>query len=159
MVSSSTIKVIAFNLLVAFSLNTLLGFACSLGIDMGYNSKHHHSQSSISSQATDKKKGCCTEGQNSTRNMKTDHEERSESPNDQDCCSNGVVNFLKLDKNISSSVTVEPPVSVILFVVQFTYQIQLLEYIKSNLYSTHRFTRRHHPPIPDIRISIQSFLI
>lgn len=34
-------RVRAILLLVVFSLNTVAGFACSLGVDMGYNAKHH----------------------------------------------------------------------------------------------------------------------
>ena len=40
--SSRTIKYKALFLLATFSLNTVVGFACSLGIDMGFNSGHHH---------------------------------------------------------------------------------------------------------------------
>ena len=39
---SRTIKFKALFLLVSFSLNSVVGFACSLGIDMGFNSGHHH---------------------------------------------------------------------------------------------------------------------
>ena len=34
-------KIVAAFLLLVFSLNTIAGFACSVGIDLGYNSKHH----------------------------------------------------------------------------------------------------------------------
>jgi len=33
-------------LLIAFSLNTVIGFACAVGLDMGFNS-HHHKESAI----------------------------------------------------------------------------------------------------------------
>jgi hypothetical protein len=39
-------RIRAMVLLMVFSLNTIAGFACSLGVDMGYNTKHHdHPQS------------------------------------------------------------------------------------------------------------------
>lgn len=31
----------ALFLLVTFSMNTVVGFACSMGVDMGFNSHHH----------------------------------------------------------------------------------------------------------------------
>ena len=40
-------RIKAIFLLVVFSMNTVAGFACSIGVDMGYNTKHHgHPQSS-----------------------------------------------------------------------------------------------------------------
>lgn len=42
MKSNLTIQLKAILLLVVFSLNTIIGFACSVGLDMGFNSKHHH---------------------------------------------------------------------------------------------------------------------
>src|SRR5690349_6844646 len=38
-IQSNKIKAAFF--LSVFSLNTVIGFACSLGLDMGYNSKHY----------------------------------------------------------------------------------------------------------------------
>ena len=29
-------------LMIVFSLNTIIGFACAVGVDMGFNSSHHH---------------------------------------------------------------------------------------------------------------------
>jgi len=39
---NTTIQVKAIFLLIVFSLNTVIGFACSVGLDMGFNAKHHH---------------------------------------------------------------------------------------------------------------------
>ena len=41
MKKNRSIQLNAAFLLVVFSMNTIVGFACSLGLDMGYNSKHH----------------------------------------------------------------------------------------------------------------------
>jgi hypothetical protein len=38
---NTTIQLKAVFLLIVFSLNTVIGFACSVGSDMGFNSKHH----------------------------------------------------------------------------------------------------------------------
>jgi len=157
---SSSIKIQALSLLIVFLSNTVMGFACSLGIDMGYNSNHHHNQTNSSELNSDNKLGDChTEyfGDKGSSNLKDD--EGSDSSNDQDCCSNEVVKFLKLDKNVSPSTTVDSSVPVLLMAVQFTYQIELLQYLKNNSPKAHHFVQSDHPPIPDIRIAIQSFLI
>src|SRR5689334_8615019 len=39
-------------LLVVFSLNTVIGFACSIGIDMGFNSTHHSSENHSSNRGS-----------------------------------------------------------------------------------------------------------
>jgi hypothetical protein len=84
--------------------------------------------------------------------------EEPDSSNGKDCCSTGVIKFFQLDKHISTSnVDLSTPVQ--LMVNQFTYRIELLQYLKNNEQSTHYFVRSDHPPIPDIRTAIQSFLI
>lgn len=39
---NKTIQLKAIFLLIIFSLNNIIGFACAVGMDMGFNSKHHH---------------------------------------------------------------------------------------------------------------------
>jgi hypothetical protein len=39
---NKTIQLKAIFLLIIFSLNNIIGFACAIGMDMGFNSKHHH---------------------------------------------------------------------------------------------------------------------
>ena len=95
---SSSIKIKAFSLLTVFSLNMLLGFACSLGINMGYNRDHHH-LNSVSEKYSDNLVTDCHADFSGDDNSN----EGSDSSNDKDCCSNGVVKFFKLDKNISTT--------------------------------------------------------
>ena len=158
MKSRTAIKIKALSLLIVFSLNMIMGFACSLGIDMGYNSKHHHKTASTIEQNAGKTEGACHTGGNDERTSKQ-HDKRSNSSNEQDCCSHGVLKFLKLDKNVSPGTTSDIIAPVILVAIHFAYQIDLSEYLKNNANNTYYFTRTHHPPIPDIRIAIHSFLI
>jgi len=37
-----SIQLKAAFLMIVFSLNTLIGFACAVGINMGFNTSHHH---------------------------------------------------------------------------------------------------------------------
>lgn len=46
------IQLKAAALLIVFSLNTILGSACAIGIDMGYNSKHHYHDEAEKTEAT-----------------------------------------------------------------------------------------------------------
>ena len=39
--SKTSIKIKATLLITVFSLNSVFGFACSMGLDMGYNKSHH----------------------------------------------------------------------------------------------------------------------
>lgn len=74
----------ALLLLMVFSLNTLAGFACSIGIDLGYNRLHHtHS----TAQTVMHKMHC-----------HGDREKQNNSNEKDDCCSNDVVKFVLLDK-------------------------------------------------------------
>ena len=41
MVKTHSIQIKAAFLLIVFVTNTIVGFACSMGLDMGFNSKHH----------------------------------------------------------------------------------------------------------------------
>ena len=159
MKSRTDIKIKALTILIVFSLNTVMGFACSLGIDMGYNSKHHHSQGNIGEQHAGKTVGTCHTRGNDEGISALQHDQGSDSSNDQDCCTHGVLKFLKLDKNVSPIATSDIIVPVLLLAFHFTYQIDLLEYLKSNANNNYYFTGTHHPPIPDIRIAIHSFLI
>ena len=155
----TAIKIKALTLLIVFSLNTVMGFACSLGIDMGYNSKHHHNQGNTVKQHSSKTVGTCHTRGNDEGFSELQHDQGSDSANDQDCCSHGVLKFLKLDKNISPSATSDIIGPLIMLDFRFTYQIDLTEYLKSNANNNYYFTSTHHSPIPDIRIAIHSFLI
>jgi hypothetical protein len=159
MKSRTAIKIKALSLLIVFSLNTVMGFACSLGIDMGYNSKHHHKRAGTIEQNAGKTEGACHTAGNDVGTSKMQHDKRSNSSNEQDCCSHGVLKFLKLDKNVSPGVTSDIIAPVILLAVYFAYQIDLSLYLKNNANNNYYFIRTHHPPMPDIRIAIHSFLI
>ena len=129
----STYKLIAATLLVVFSLNPILGFACSIGIDMGYNSNHHHTA----------QKDHCKQSADKPENKK-------------DCCKDQVYQFQKLDKSIPDAINLAHP-SFLSSYTEFFYSISLPSdfFVKE----VKQFVRSYHPPIPDIRIAIQSFQV
>jgi hypothetical protein len=144
-----SIQLKAAFLLIAFSLNTVIGFACAVGLDMGFNS-HHHQENAIE-----------TEG--IPHHDKSNHHDDADvhhhqTNNDKDnCCNDGAMKFQKVDKALSSSVTLINPVFFTSFLASF-YNIHILS--SSNKTAEIKyFVRSHHPPIPDIRIAIQSFQI
>ena len=95
-------RIKAFVLLMVFSLNTIAGFACSVGLDMGYNTAHHsHEKSGYSS-----------------KNSHTHKHSHVHKPvtgakltgTKDDCCSNQVNDFAKLEKSVpANSFLLYPP--------------------------------------------------
>ena len=104
-------KIKAVVLLIVFSLNTLAGFACSIGIDLGYNHLHHQHGKQHSHKhgegGTKHKHHHCVPG-----NAKLN----DANPKD-DCCSNDVTEFNLLDKSVVNNILhLEAPI----FLLSFT---------------------------------------
>ena len=132
----------ALFLLIVFSLNTVIGFACAVGMDMGFNS-HHHEESSITS---------------ASMHHNDANVENHQTKNDKDnCCNDEVMQFQKIDKAIASSINVVNPVSFTTYVASF-YNIDILS-ASTQISAIKYFARSYHPPISDIRIAIRSFQI
>lgn len=143
----------ALFLLTVFTLNTVAGFACSLGVDMGYNTKHHeaggkalsqphkHAQAHKHSHAHKTKNGASLKG------IKDD------------CCSDQVNDFAKLDKAVSyNNLLLQPPVFLIATLTNFFNYHK--EESTSSVNSKFRHERRWRSlNDTDIRIAIQSFQI
>ncbi len=157
MKSILTIQLKAAFLLIVFSLNTVIGFACAIGIDMGYNSKHHHDDD----EATEAAIHVHADGKiHNHDNEAVNHLHKADahkSCDDKDnCCHDKVTKFSLLDKAIPQS-SADNPIFFTAFISSF-YNIDILvasQIIKSTKY----FVRGHHPPIPDILIAIQRFQI
>src|SRR6185312_7129393 len=97
-----SIQIKAAFLLIVFSLNTVIGFACAVGLDMGFNS-HHHEESAIEV------------SENHHQDKSHHHDEADvhhhQTNNDKDnCCNNEVMKFQQVDKAVASSITLIIPV-------------------------------------------------
>ena len=200
MKKNRSIQLKATFLLIVFSLNTIVGFACSLGLDMGYNSKHHEEDAETEAVVHihkdgkkhihhEKKKNSNDNSHQQGKEKATKavvhvhkdgkrhiHHEKKEShghdksythtetkktektKKDKDnCCTDEVMNFQQIDKSIPNSVNIIHPVFFTAFVSVY-YNITLSPH--TNIVRDIKpFVRNHHPPIPDIRIAIQSFQI
>lgn len=144
-----SIQLKAALLLVVFALNTVVGFACAIGIDMNFNTSHHENEETaitVHVHADGKKHHHEEAEHNQSANDKKD-----------DCCNNKVVKLLQTDKAIPQSAKLISSVfSTALVPVYYSVNISCPSQVPtSKMY----FVRGHHPPIPDIRIAIQSFQI
>jgi hypothetical protein len=127
-------KIVSVFLLAVFSLNTIVGFACAVGIDMGFNSKHHHDE-----EATDQ----------------TTHHHKS-GDKKHNCCNDEVAQLLQIDKSVPQSLNIIHPIFLIAFFDTFNnISLPSFDIVKD----IKQFVRSYHPPISNIRIAIQSFQI
>jgi hypothetical protein len=145
-------------LMIVFSLNTVIGFACAVGIDMGFNSTHHHDEEATEISVhihANGKKHIHHEAAKHHDEVNNDHHKSSGKDN---CCNNKVIKFNEADKSASHSLNASiSPVFFATFTVSF-YNVNILytSYINTSI---KYFVRSYHPPIPDIRVEIQSFQI
>ena len=141
---SISIRLKAAFLLIVFALNTIIGFACAIGIDLGFNKHHHHDE-----EAADETNHVHT---NSTLHHHHDSKEDSEKGA---CCNDKVIKFQNLDKNLVQNITVTAPE----FVTTFS-NYSGIGIFKPAQVTLHKYiVRFFHPPPPDIRILIRSFQI
>lgn len=108
-------KTRALVLLTVFSLNTVAGFACSIGIDLGYN-QHHHEYGEKHSQKH-------SEGEHKHHKLDRLDSKSKISDSKDDCCSNDVTKFALLDKSvIANNLLLEIPVLLLAFTTTFLSQ-------------------------------------
>ena len=162
---TTSIQLKAAFLLVVFALNTIVGFACSVGMNMGFNSKHHHEEEANETAVhlhRDGKKHIHQEKKEShSDDTSHQHDEANKSENsnsnDGNCCTDNVKQFHELDKTIPALQSIVHPIFLTAFVTVY-YNISLLPHTDI-VRDIKRFVRSYHPPIADIRIAIQSLQI
>lgn len=151
-----TIRIKAIFLLVIFSLNSIMGFACSIGLNLGYN-QHHHAKEQAPSHAI----------ANEYASENSDHcgavepgdatDDNSSPAKQHDCCKDEVLKFTLLDKSVSSSIKIDAP-------TQFASDVAAMYFLSvwcsQHISTIHYYVQSDHPPISkDIRIAVQSFQI
>ena len=150
-------------LLLVFGLNTVVGFACSVGLDMGFNSKHHHDAATEAVVHTHKdgKKHIHYGKKAAHKHNKANHQDplndqQKSKPGKDDCCNDKVLKLEQLDKSVTRSLNIIHPNFIVSTFDEF-YNVSLptIDIIKN----IRQFVRSYHPPIPDVRIAIQSFQI
>lgn len=151
---------------MVFTLNTIVGFACSLGLDMGYNSTHHGEEEATTEAVVHihkkDKKHIHQEAKESENHDKSHNHDEEKKPNKSKsgkgkCCTDKVIEFQELDKSLPASISIIYPVYFKAFVADY-YDIILISHTDI-VRDIKLFVRNHHPPIADIRVAIQSFQI
>ena len=153
----TSIQIRAALLLVVFSLNTVLGFACAIGINMAFNGGHHIDEE-LSAGAVhthaDGKQHIQHNEVNPHDEAENDHHENEDKNK---CCHDKVIKFNEVDKIASHPYILISPVFFTSFLASFyDISISFTSYVDSGI---KYYVRSYHPPIPDIRIAIQSFQI
>ena len=159
MIKKTCIQLKAALLLIVFSMNTVIGFACAIGIDMGYNNSHHEAE------VIEVKVHVHADGKNhhhKNEQKKSHHDEAAANHHDKkdgskkdDCCTGEVLEFNQMDKSQAAKIGIDIPVFYTIINVYFG--INIFETVQL---PTQKYTARHfHPPPPDICIAIQRFQI
>lgn len=148
-----SIQIKAALLLIVFSMNTVIGFACAIDIDMGFNTHHHEDE-----QVTDTRIHIHLDGEKHNHHDKVaeHHHDSKKDLEKGGCCNDGVFKFQGLDKNLNPNVNFV--ISVPVFTAMRTSFFDL-DIFTQELSDQKQIALFFHPPPPDIRILIQSFQI
>jgi hypothetical protein len=137
-------------LLIVFYLNMIIGFACAVGVDMWFNTGHHKQTELLAHEGS--------HGHNEAGKQHKSKGCKDNCCNDKDnCCNDHVIKFAQVEKSF-------PKCFAGLNTIFFTTLISsfcdndFLHTSKSSA-NTKYFVQGYHPPITDIRITIQSFQI
>lgn len=157
MKTCSCIQFKAFFLTLVFFLNTIVGIACAVGTDIGYNREHNKEQKTVHS------KEHTPQNNKSHDHAKHRHDksatDRHASKNSKDnCCKEEVAKLTKADKLYQPGFDYSL-LSLSFFILPYTvYRIGNTSIFSVNFPNAY-FVRNCRPPIPDVRIAIQSFQI
>lgn len=139
-------------LLIVFSLNTIIGFACAIGVDMSLSSKPHEEEQQIKTSVHAHADGHKHDHHNKAK--KHSHGEKKSNEKD-DCCNDKVVKIQTAEKNIVAKTMLVAPVFVAM--ISSYFAINLLDIIKA--FPPKDIKRFFYPPPPDILVFIQKFQV
>ena len=162
---NKTIQLKAIFLLIVFSLNTIIGFACAVGLDMGFNSKHHHDESISHNTKPHHHSGKSHHhhhhnGSDShTTKSHHSHNEinKSGSPEKENCCNKDATQLSQADKLLGTVVYSGIEMPVALIALHFLYLSHLSSF-KPEIKKIQEI-RPYILNSRGIRVSIQSFQI
>ena len=167
-----TIQLKAAFLLLVFGLNTIVGFACSLGLNMSFNASHHKEDLSapaihihangkkhVHTKATTKP-AVHADGkkyQHDSEPFQHHPEEKETSKKDKEgCCNDDVLKFQNLDKNLNQNAKTVIDVPAMVASLSTFSEIELFKTSATSQLSTIRYL---FPPPPHIRIVIHRFQV
>ncbi|MEO6358893.1 MAG: hypothetical protein ABIO56_19805 [Ferruginibacter sp.] len=149
-----SIKLKAALLLIVFSMNTILGFACAMGVDMGFNT-HHHDEEEVP-QTTIHVHAESSKDHHHDETVKHHHDSKEESEKG-GCCNDGVMKFQHLDKNLAQNGNAAINIPAFVAMLSSFFGTDIFKQPQAS--APKYIVRFFHPPPPDIRILIQSFQI
>lgn len=182
---NKSIQIKAALLLVVFSLNTIIGFACSIGLKKILSSSDHHDAKKTKAVVhvhADGKKHIHHEKEDTkpvvhihADGKKHIHHEKAVKPEEKKsnlledlitqsnpvedqnkCCTTKVAEFEQIDKYVPQPIKLDPVFFTTVLTDFFNIDILYTSYINTSI---RYFVRSYHPPIPNIRIAIQSFQV
>lgn len=180
-----SIQIKATILLIVFSLNTILGFACSIGLNILLTASNYHQEEiakpvihvhadgmkhihqpehkakAVVHVHADGKKHIHQEKVAKPKENKSNNLYDLATPNTSQadknkCCTTKVTQFEQLDKYVPQSVKFNPVFFATTAADFYNIDSLYTSYINTDI---KYFVRSYHPPIPNIRIAIQSFQV
>ncbi|HVK97196.1 MAG TPA: hypothetical protein VM368_05230 [Flavisolibacter sp.] len=148
----------AIILLIVFSLNTVVSFACSF-TDL-VHSNHHHSSSPASSlkkQSNNHHEHSSSHRHEHSGNEHHDYDNSSNEEKD-DCCSTSVVQLEKVEKAIAR-IIIAPNADLLNLFISTSFFLNTLQTVEVNTIFPEHVRWRLPATIQDLRIVIQSFQI
>ncbi len=135
-------------------MNTIIGFACTLGIDMGFNSKHHHDDDKEARETSVHLNG--KEHPHHHEESKHHHDSKEDSEKG-GCCKDGVIKCQNLEKNLSQNNNHAIYTHLFVTILSNFWRIAIFNSGKAlpQQYKASVF----RPPPADILIAIQRFQI
>ncbi len=150
-----SIQLKAAFLLLVFAFNTVVGFACAVGINMGFNAPHHHDEEeAIETTVHHHHHAGGKAHQHHDKAVKHHHDSKENSEKG-GCCNDKVVKFQNVDKNLTAKTIINAPAFVAITTTFFG--IDLFNIKKP--FPHKEIVRFFYPPPPDILIAIQRFQI
>ena len=146
----------AMILIIVFSLNTVVSFACSFS-SMFHGFHHHNSSSTASHQEDNHHTHHDTAHSHETSGDHHHKNDQTAGDSKDDCCSASVVQIEKSDKSVSNHIQTPNPIFTTAFIATYTTLLNLLGHQKTLVPTYVRW--RVPATIQDIRIVIQSFQI
>jgi hypothetical protein len=155
---SPSIRLKAAFLLLLFSLNTVVGFACAVGFDMDFNSSHHQEEKTVIAHKDVSAHQHSELHSHNDQNDPAAKDHHSSKKSKDNCCTDEVAKFAKVDKLTPQSSDLG--INSVFFTAFLSTFYHFDVFVSASHTPNNKFfVRTHHPPIPDIRVAIQSFQI
>ena len=166
-----SIQLKAAFLFLVFAMNTLVGLACAVGLDMRFNTSHHDEEQAIKAPIhvhADGKKHEHPEPVKPAIHIHADgnkhehsneavtpHHEDKKAPEKEGCCTDELVKLQNVEKNLAPKISIDAPAFVaILPTFLAAYLLNI-----TRAFPSKKIVRFFYPPPPDILISIQKFQV